>query len=172
MSLYQLSVVQMSTTLRNLQGILAKAVAHAEANEFPADNLVGLRLTPDMHSLPFQIQAACDTAKGAAARLTGTEAPSFEDNETTMAELDARITKTLEYLDTVEEKQFEGAAERDVVMPFFPPGKATKGALYLREMALPNFYFHVTIAYSLLRSNGVKVGKRDFITMLTFHDLG
>lgn len=170
MSLYQQSAVQMSHMLRSLDGCLDKAIAYAESKEFPADNFAGLRLAPDMHPLTFQVQSACDSAKGTSARLAGIEPPKHEDNETTMAELKARIAKTLAFLSTLEAKQFEGAAEREIRLSFLP-GKGLKGVNYLREMALPNFYFHVTTAYALLRSHGVNVGKRDFITYMTMHDL-
>lgn len=170
MSLYQLSVVQMSKMLRNLDGWLDKATAFAEAKDSSPDDFVGFRLAPDMRPLAFQVQSACDNAKFTAARLGGVEAPSHPDEETTMAELKARIAATLEFLDGVDEAGFAGAAEREVRLSFLP-GKACKGADYLREMALPNFYFHVTTAYDLLRLAGVAVGKRDYIGSLTLHDI-
>lgn len=161
MSLHQ-SVVQMSHMLRNLDGLLAKAAAFAEAKGCSADDFVGFRLAPDMRPLSFQIQSACDTAKFTGARLAAVEPPKHPDEEATMAELRQRIASTLEFLDGLDAGQFGGAAEREVRLSFLP-GKAIRGADYLREFALPNFYFHVTTAYALLRMSGVAVGKRDFI---------
>jgi hypothetical protein len=169
MSYYQDTVVQMSKILRGLSGCLAKATAFAQAKECSPDDFVGTRLTFDMRPLSFQVQAACDMAKYAAARLTGTTPPAHPDTETTMAELQQRITKVLEFFETLKPEQFEGAAEREVTLAFLP-GKAMTGGNYLREMALPNFYFHVTMAYGLLRMAGVKIGKQDFMNGLTLHD--
>jgi hypothetical protein len=169
MSLYQDSVVQMSKILRGLAACLAKATAFAQAKECSPDDFVGTRLTFDMRPLSFQVQAACDMAKYAAARLSGTNPPSHPDTETTMAELQERVTKVLDFLATIKPEQFEGAAEREVTLSFMP-GKAMVGSDYLREMALPNFYFHVTMAYGLLRMAGVKLGKQDFMVGLTLHD--
>ena len=169
MSLYQDSVVQMSKTLRSLAGLLDKATTFAQANEYSPDAFVGFSLAPDMRPLSFQIQSACDTAKFAGAKLAGLTPPTNPDTETTMAELLQRITATVEFLDGLKPEQFDGAAEREVTMAFLP-GRAAYGADYLREMALPNFYFHVLTAYALLRQAGVKVGKMDFISGLTLHD--
>ncbi|KIG13312.1 hypothetical protein DB30_00360 [Enhygromyxa salina] len=155
----------MSSMLRNIDGCLDKAIAFAEAKEFSADDFAGFRLAPDMRPLSFQIQAACDAAKFAGARLAGVEAPSNPDTETTMAELKARIATTLEFLKGLDERAVDGGAEREVRMSFLP-GMGIRGADYLRQMAVPNFYFHVTTAYALLRAAGVGVGKRDFITDL------
>ncbi|PRP97361.1 DUF1993 domain-containing protein [Enhygromyxa salina] len=168
MSLYQHSVVQMSSMLRNLDGCLDKAIAFAQAKEFSADDFVGFRLAPDMRPLSYQVQVACDIAKFAGARLAGVEAPSNPDTETTMAELKARIASTLEFLKSVEERAVDGGADREVRLSFLP-GMGIKGADYLRQMAIPNFYFHVTTAYALLRSAGVGVGKRDYITELALY---
>lgn len=169
MSLYQDSVVQMSKMLRNLAAWLAKANAFAQTKECSPDDFVGFRLTFDMRPLAFQVQSACDSAKFAAAKLTGTTPPSHPDTEATMAELEQRVATVLEYLDGFKPEQFEGAAEREATLAFLP-GKAMYGGDYLREMALPNFYFHVTMAYALLRLAGVKVGKMDYISSLTLHD--
>jgi hypothetical protein len=171
MSLYQLSVVQMSKMLRNLDACLDKAVAFAEAKGSKPDDLVNFRLAFDMRPLAFQVQSACDGAKFAAARLAGVEPPSNPDTETTLAQLRARIAVTLEFLATIDEGKFAGAAEREVKMSFLP-GQAAYGADYLREMALPNFYFHVTTAYALLRMSGVKIGKMDFLGSVTLHPVG
>lgn len=170
MSLYQDSVVQMSATLRNLSAMLDRAAEFCEARNSPADMFVGYRLYPDMRPFEFQIQAACDAAKFAGARLAGVEVPSHPDTEKTLAELKARISATLDFLDGLDEGQFEGAAEREVRLSFLP-GKAARAADYLRELALPNFYFHTLTAYALLRQCGVPLGKRDFIATLTLHDV-
>jgi hypothetical protein len=166
--IYQQSVVQMSKMLRNLDAWLAKAEAFAAHKEISPDDFVSFRLAPDMRPLSFQVQAACDNGKYTAARLAGVDAPKHEDDETTMAQLRARVASTLEYLDGLDERQFEGAAEREVELGFLP-GQACYGADYLCEMALPNFYFHLTTAYDLLRMAGVAVGKRDYIGSLTLH---
>lgn len=169
MSLYQDSVVQMSKMLRNLAGWLAKAREFAKTKECSPDDFVGFRLTFDMRPLAFQVQSACDSAKFAAAKLAGVTPPVHPDTETTMAELEQRVAAVLEFLDGMKPEQFEGAAEREALLPFLP-GKAMYGADYLREMALPNFYFHVTMTYALLRQAGVKVGKIEYIGGLTLHD--
>jgi hypothetical protein len=170
MSLYQISVVQMSKMLRNLAVCLKKAAAFAEAKGSKPDDLVSYRLTFDMRPLAFQVQSCCDSAKFAAARLAGVEAPSHPDTETTLAQLEARIAATLEFLVTIEEKQFVGAEQREVKLSFIP-GQAMYGADYLCEMVLPNFYFHVTMAYALLRQVGVGLGKMDFLGGVTLHPI-
>lgn len=169
MSLHDASVSQMSKMLRNLESWLDKAEAHAKAKGFEVDVLASARLAPDMYPLVRQVQAVCDTAKFAAARLAGVTAPSHPDTETTIAELHQRIRSTLAWLETVTPEQLAGAAEREVSLSFMP-GKAMKGADYLVDMALPNFYFHVTTAYAILRHNGVGVGKPDFIGHMRLHD--
>lgn len=169
MSLHEWSVFQMSKMLRNLDGWLDKATAHAEARSFDPEVLVQARLSPDQYPLVRQIQSACDSAKGAAARLAGVEVPSHSDTETTLAELRERIAKTLAFLETLTPEAYEGAEEREIQLSFLP-GKAIKGMDYAVEMAVPNFYFHVITAYAILRHNGVDVGKRDFIGSLRLHD--
>lgn len=168
MLLYQLSVVQMSKMLRTLDACLDKAAAFAEAKGSKPDDLVGFRLTFDMKPLAFQIQSACDSAKFAAARLADVEPPSHPDTETTLAQLKARIASTLEFVATIQEKQFEGAEQREIKLSFLP-GQAIYGNDYITEMVLPNFYFHVTMAYALLRQCGVSIGKMDFLGGLTLH---
>lgn len=170
MSLYQQSVVQMSKMLRNLDVCLDKAVAFAEAKSFSPDEFVSFRLAPDMRALAFQVQTSCDSAKYAGARLAGVEAPALPDTETTIEALKQRIAATLDFLNGLTEAQFEGAADREV-RPSFLPGKGARGEDYLHEMALPNFYFHLTTAYALLRMSGVDLGKHDFIGSVTLHDL-
>jgi hypothetical protein len=169
MSLYQNSAVQMSKILRGLDVCLEKAAAFAEAKGSSPDDFVNFRMAFDMRPLVFQIQSACDSAKFAVARLGGVDAPVHPDTETTFAQLRARIGAVLEFIATVDEKQFAGAAEREVKLSFLP-GQAMYGADYLREMSLPNFYFHVTTAYALLRMSGVKIGKMDFLgSSITLH---
>lgn len=170
MSTYQLAVVQMSKMLRNLDACLDKAVAFAEAKGSKPDDLAHFRLTFDMKPLAFQVQSCCDSAKFGAARLAGVEAPSHPDTETTLAQLKARIASTLEFLAGFEEAQFVDAEQREVTLSFIP-GQGIYGADYLRELVLPNFYFHVTMAYALLRKAGVAVAKMDFLGSLTLHPI-
>ena len=165
----ELSITQMSKMLRNLQGWLGKAEAYAKERGFDVDVLVGVRLAPDQFSLARQIQASCDTVKFAAARLSGGEAPPHPDEETSIAQLRQRILATLAYLETVTHASLEGAAERDIQLPF-AKGKACKGSDYLVEFVVPNFYFHVTTAYALLRHSGVPLGKLDFIGGVKMYD--
>jgi hypothetical protein len=158
------AVVQMKSMLQNLDRWLTKASEHAKAKGFDPNVLVQSRLAPDQYTLARQVQSACDAAKFAAARLTGKDAPAHPDTETTIDELHARIAKVIEYLGTFTEKDFENAATRKVPLPFIPGGtKGMLGANYLLQMAAPNFYFHVTTAYAILRHNGVDLGKRDYI---------
>jgi len=171
MSLYDASVSQMSKMLRNLEGWLDKAEAHAKTKGFDVDVLTVARLAPDQYPFVRQVQAVCDNAKFVAARLAAVTPPSHPDTEKTFAELRARIRATLAFLETVTPEQFAGAADREVTLPFMP-GKAIKGADYLVDMALPNFYFHVTTAYAILRHNGVDLGMYDFIGHIRAHDVG
>ncbi|MCA9635525.1 MAG: DUF1993 domain-containing protein [Myxococcales bacterium] len=170
MSLYHDSIVPMARMLRAALKWLDKAAAFAEARQASPEIFIGARLHVDMRPFEFQLQAACDAAKFAAARLSGVDAPAHPDTEKTLDELRARIEAVLGYLDGFDEGHFEGAEAREVRLSFLP-GKAMYGADYLREMALPNFYFHATTAYAILRQAGVELGKRDFITYLTLHDL-
>ncbi len=162
MSMYRASIPQLSKILSNLDRWLDKAAAHAEQKKFAVDTLLTARLAPDQFPLARQIQASCDAAKFAAARLTGKDAPAHPDTETTVAELKARIQAVIAWLATVTEEDFAGAADRAVLLPF-APGMQIAGRDYLNEMVLPNFYFHITTAYAILRHNGVDVGKRDYI---------
>jgi hypothetical protein len=158
-------IPQYSKMLKNLEHWLDKAVAHAAAKKFDADTLAQARLAPDQYPLARQIQSACDTAKFSAAYLAGTEAPSHPDTEKTIAELRTRIQSCRAYLETVSD--VSGAEERKV-SPKFMQGKWVKGEHYLVQMSLPNFYFHVTTAYAILRHNGVDLGKTDFIGGMPF----
>jgi len=156
-------VTQMAFVLENLLAILNKADAHAEETEgLSAETLLNARLYEDMFHFVRQIQAATDTAKFSAARLSGREAPRYEDTETTVAELRTRLTATIEFLRSFSANDFVGGLEREITLPFAQDMFMT-GQDYLLQFAQPNFYFHVTTAYGLLRHHGVPIGKRDFI---------
>jgi hypothetical protein len=169
MSLYEASVPQLKKMLNNADKWLEAAVDHAKSKSFDPNVLLTARLAPDQYSLTRQIQAISDNAKFAAARLTGKEAPKHPDTETTMDELRARIRAVVEYLDTFTAADFAGAKDRLVELPFMP-GKVLTAADYLNEMALPNFYFHATTAYAILRHNGVPLGKMNYIGSLNLRD--
>ncbi len=161
--MYTASVPQVSKMLQNLSAWLGKAEEHAQQKNFDVNVLLQCRLAPDMYPLVRQIQSSCDTAKFLAARLSGKEAPRHPDTETTFEEIKQRIASTLEFLSTIKESDFQGASERKVTTNYLPPGKAFAGPVYLNQSALPNFYFHLTTAYLILRHNGVNVGKMDFM---------
>jgi hypothetical protein len=149
-------------TLRNLERWLAKAAEHAKAKSFDVDVLAQARLAPDQYAFVAQVQAACDQAKYAAAYLGGKQAPSHPDTEHTFAELRQRIEKCLSFLDSVQAKDLVGAGERKVAPPWLG-GKWLRGDEYLTQVALPNFFFHATMAYAILRHNGVDLGKMDYL---------
>jgi len=153
---------QMSKMLKNLDGWIVKATEHAKTKKFEVDTLVQARLAPDQYPLVKQVQSACDAAKFTAAYLSGKEAPAHPDTETTIAELRERIQKCASFLETVTAKDLEGADERKVA-PKWLQGKWMRGDQYLVQAGLPNFYFHVTVAYQILRHNGVDLGKMDFL---------
>ena len=169
MSLYQASVPTFIRLLKNLDGWFDKAEAHATAKKFDSAVYLTLRLAPDQ--LPFvkQVQIACDSAKNGSARITGKTAPSFADNETTLAELRTRIRNTVSWLETLTEQDFVGAETRKVAVPG-APGKVALGRDSLFEHAIPNFFFHVTTSYAILRHNGVELGKNDFLGARTTQD--
>jgi hypothetical protein len=158
---------QMKKTLGQLDKWLEAGAAHAQARAFDPKVLLGLRLAPDQFAFARQVQIACDTAKLAASRLSGREAPSQADTEQTIEELRARVASVLAYLDGFTAKDFEGAASRDVTQPRWE-GKVMTGESYLLEHAIPNFFFHTNHAYAILRHNGVSLGKRDYLGPLTF----
>jgi len=162
-SMYQASAPRFANTLRNLSAILDKAQAHAEAKKLDPVVLGSLRLIADMFPLSRQVQIACDTAKGALARLAGTEIPKHEDTEQTIPELKARVAKTLDFVASVPAAKVDGSEAREVVMKMRGQDVKFTGTQYLFGHALPNFYFHVTTAYNILRANGVEIGKRDYI---------
>lgn len=160
--LYELTVPQFTKMLRNLGLILDKGAQHAEAKKIEMAVLLNSRLAPDQFPLTRQIQIACDTAKLCVARLTGKDAPIHDDKETTLTELKTRINQVLEFLNSISAKDFEGAEERRISQPRWE-GKYLLGYEFVTQHAIPNLYFHVTTAYSILRHNGVDVGKKDFL---------
>ena len=162
-SMYQVSVPVFMKTLGNLSAILDKAASFAAAKKVDEAVLLGLRLAPDMFSLSRQIQQATVHAKGASARLAGLEPPAIDSTGESIAEYKACIEKVIEFLKTLKPAQIDGSEERDITMKVGPNTVSFKGQNYLLHFALPNFFFHVTTAYDILRHNGVEVGKRDYI---------
>jgi hypothetical protein len=161
--------MQSKKLLTQLEAWLDKAAAYAAQKSFDPETLLVARLAPDQYTLVQQVQAACDSAKFLAARLAGKEAPKHPDTERTLGEVRARIRAVATYLGTFTPADFEGADARAIALPN-REGKLIKGADYLIELGLPNFYFHVTTAYAILRHNGVDLGKRDFIGSVAFFD--
>lgn len=164
LSMHSVSVPVIQRMLGNLLKWLDKAEAHAQARKFSPDNYLALRLAPDMLPLLKQIQIASDNAKGCVARLAGQEIPKWDDTETTLADVRARIQRTLDYVASVPAAAFEGSETREIVIPLRNRDPLVfTGENYLRHFALPNFYFHVTTAYALLRHAGVELGKGDYL---------
>lgn len=149
--------------LQNLAAILEKGEAHANAKKIDLAVFFNARLAPDMFPLSRQVQIASDVVKGGAARLAGVEVPSFPDNETSFAELKARIEKTIAFLNTLNAAQIDGSETRDIVLKVGGRDLSFTGQDYLFKFVLPNLYFHTSIAYAILRHNGVDVGKMDFL---------
>lgn len=162
-SMHQASAPRFANILGNLSAILDKAQAHADARKIDPAVLLGCRLFPDMFPLTRQVQIATDTAKGAVARLAGVEIPKYEDTEQTFAELKARIAKTIDYVRSFKPAQIDGSEGREIVLKLGGREVKFTGMQYLLGHATPNFYFHVTTAYDILRHNGVEIGKRDYI---------
>jgi hypothetical protein len=162
-SMYQASAPRFANILKNLSALLDKGQAYAEARKIDPLVLTAARLYPDMFPLSRQVQTACDNAKGAVARLAGVEIPKYEDTERSFAELKARIAKTIDFVTSFRPAQIDGSEERDIVLKIAGQEVRFKGMQYLLGYAHPNFYFHVTAAYCILRHNGVEVGKRDYI---------
>jgi hypothetical protein len=167
MLLFDLTVPQLAKMLRNVDGWLAATIAFADRRKFDVNNLIKARLAPDQFPFDKQVQTACDNAKLIAARLTAKEWPNHPDTETTFDQLRARIAAVLAYLDTFKPEDFAGAEERKISLPWME-SKWMRGDEYVSQFALPNFYFHVTTTYELLRHNGVELGKRDFLGQLSF----
>ena len=163
-SMYSASVPVFQHMLRNLAHILDKGEANAQARKFEPAVLVTARLAPDMLPLARQVLIACDAAKLGVARISGVEAPKFEDQEASFADLKARIGKTLDYLATVPAGAMEGSEDKEITFPVGRENKRTMRAqAYLTTWVLPNFFFHVTTAYAILRHNGVDLGKSDYL---------
>lgn len=162
-SMYASSVPVFKHILGSLSEILDKAEAHATAKKIEPSALLQARLFPDMFTMRRQVLIACDFAKGASARLAGVDVPKYEDTEQTFDELKARIAKTLAFIGTLTPAQIDGSEERDITTQAGPETKHFKGQPYLLHYALPNFYFHVTTAYAILRHSGVELSKRDYV---------
>ena len=163
LSMYQASVPVFVRTLTNLSAILDKAVHHAAQRKIEPSVLLGTRLFPDMFPLLRQVQLTSDFAKGTAARLAGAEVPQFPDTETSFEDLKARITRTIDFVKSFKPGQIDGSEEREITIPIGGQPHSFKGQAYLLHQAMPNFYFHATATYAILRHCGVEVGKRDFL---------
>lgn len=162
-SMYSASVPILVRALDNLQSWFDKAEAFAAARKFDPQVLLAARLAPDMLPFTKQVQIACDSAKFGVARLSGVEAPKFDDTEVSLADLRQRIAKTLEYIRSVPAQRLDGTEDKDIVVPRRDGSMTLKGEFYLKHYVLPNVFFHVTTAYALLRHNGVDLGKGDFL---------
>jgi uncharacterized protein len=163
-SMSKASLPALELGLSALSGVLDKAQAFATAKKVDPSVLLNARLCPDMFALTRQVQVATDLAKNGMSRLAGVEPPRFEDNETTIDQLKARIAKTVAYVKTLDAKQIDASADREITFPLGPTNKGhMKGSDYLNHFVLPNFYFHLTAAYAILRQCGVDIGKRDFL---------
>lgn len=164
-SIYTMSIDTFVPMLRSLSTLLDKGAEHARAKGLDPDSLVNARLAPDMFPLAKQVQIACDQAKNGTARLIGQEPPRFDDNEKTLTELKARIAKTLAYLDDIRPAHFEGARNRQIAFTLNEElALDMDGVQYLRDWAIPHFYFHIVTAYAILRHSGVEIGKRDYLS--------
>lgn len=163
LSMFDATIPPLKRALNNLSHILNKGEEYADAKKIEHSVLLNARLFPDMFPLIRQVQIATDMSKGGAARLAGLEVPSYEDNEITFADLQARIAKTIAFIDTVKPDQMEGAETRDVTITVRNKPMEFKGQAYLQTWVFPNVYFHVTTAYNILRHNGVELGKPDFL---------
>jgi hypothetical protein len=163
MTMYSASIPTFEIGLNALSAILDKAAAHAEAKKIDPTVLLTARLFPDMFAFTRQVQVACDQAKNASARLAGLDPPRYEDDEKTIGELKARIAKTVAFVKTLDAAKIDASAEREIAFPLGPNKGHMKGADYLNHFVLPNFYFHLTTAYDILRQCGVEIGKRDFL---------
>ena len=162
-SMYQASVPRFVNILGNLSNILDKAQAHVDAKKLDPATLTTYRLFPDMLPMTKQIQIACDTAKGVVARLAGVEIPVYEDNEKTLVDLKARVAKTIAFIQTLTPGQIDGTEDKEIVIKRGDKETRYRGMQFLLGHALPNFYFHVTTAYNILRHNGIEIGKRDYL---------
>jgi hypothetical protein len=161
--MYQASIPNFIRMLGNLSSILNKAVDQIEAKKVDPSVFINARLAPDMYPLSRQIQIATDMAKGCAARLAGIDVPSYEDNETTFAELQSRIVKTIDFLQSINADQVDGSEERKVTLKLRGNEISFLGQPYLLNFVIPHFYFHITTAYAILRHHGLEIGKMDFV---------
>ncbi len=169
LSMYNITVPLFIKSLSSISAILDKAALYAEEKKFDVSVLLQSRLFPDQFPFVRQIQIVSDSAKGTAARLAGIEPPKMEDNETTVEELKRRIERTIDFLKTIRREQIDGSEDRKIGI-WFMPGKYLTGFEFLTEMALPNFYFHIATAYSILRHNGASIGKTDYLGELSLKD--
>jgi hypothetical protein len=165
------TVTQFGRMLENLDAWLDKAAAYAKEKGFDAEVFTAARLAPDQYALVQQVQSACDAAKYAAAYMSGQKAPSHPDTEKTLGELKARIATCVAYLKTFKAGDFAGAEERRVAPPWMG-GQSVRGETYMHRISVPNFYFHVTTAYAILRHNGVTLGKADFVGVKSWEEFG
>ena len=163
LTMYDVTIPTLKRLLTNLSAILKKGEAHADAKKIDHSIFLNARLAPDMYALTRQVQIATDMSKGAAARLAGVDIPKYEDDETTFADLQARITKTVAFIDGIKPAQLEGSENRDIVITVRNTNLEFKGQAYLLNWVNPNVYFHVATAYNILRHNGVELGKLDFL---------
>lgn len=163
-SLSQATLPALEIGLNALSGLLDKASAHAAAKKFEPAVFLNWRIAPDMFTFTRQVQIACDMAKNGGSRLAGVEPPKFEDSETTIDALKARIARTLAHVKSLDAAKIDAASDRTITIPLGPSNKGEmKGSDYLNHFVLPNFYFHITTTYTMLRACGVEVGKQDFL---------
>ena len=165
--IFELTIPQFTKMLENLTAILEKAAAHADVKKFEIDVLLQSRLAPDQFNLIRQIQITCDTAKLCASRLTTKEAPVHADTEKTLPELKSRIESTVNYLKTFSPKDFAEASKRHITQPRWE-GQYITGEEFVLNHAIPNFYFHLSTAYAILRHNGVEIGKKDYLGKMPY----
>ena len=163
LSMYQASVPRIVNMLTNLDHLLDKALAHIESKKWNEAALTQFRLYPDMLPMTRQVQIACDTAKGVVARLAGVDIPAYEDNEVSFADLKQRIAKTIAFINGFSAAQIDGSEDKDIVTKRGEVETHYKGMQFLLNHAMPNVYFHVTTVYTILRHNGIEIGKRDFL---------
>jgi hypothetical protein len=168
--MYAQIIAQCARSLKTVETLLDKAEQQAADKGFDVAVLLTGRLAPDMKDLIYQVQSACDYVKAGAAWLSGQTPPQHEDNERTVGELQARIRKTIAFVDSVTAAQYAGASERRVGLSWAPPGKVLGGEDYLLQMTVPNTYFHIAMAYAVLRQGGVDVGKMDFLGSIDWID--
>jgi hypothetical protein len=162
-SMYKVSVPIFIQFLNALSGVLDKAQAHIDAKKLDVSFFMGMRIYPDMHNFTRQVRASTDHAVNACARIAGVELPVFENNETTIADLKQRVEKAVAFLRTIRPEQLDGAEDKEIVIKFASGERRFTGQTMLLNFSLPNFYFHTTTAYDILRHCGVEIGKRDFM---------